>query len=347
MTRDGRLGVGIIGAGRVGPVIGAALAGAGHALVGITQGSDPQRVEAILPGVPMLDAPEVVRRSELVIVAVPHDQLQGLVAVSPRWAPGSRGSSCCTPMPRFGTGVLAPAVAKGAIPLAVHPAIAFTGTSIDLRQLSTAYAAVTAPGPVLPIAQALAVELGCEPVVVAESDRPAYGEAIATATEFSRSIVRQAAGLLAQAGVPNPGSYLSALVHSTIDHALAEAGDGGPRRCPPIRSTDDPHHSTGCAPDWPRPEPQLREGARVALISTIGALHDGHIDLIHRAREVADIVVVSIFVNPLRFATPAEFEAYPRTPDDDRRLLESLGVDVVFAPDTVGTAAATAAAPRR
>jgi pantoate--beta-alanine ligase len=74
------------------------------------------------------------------------------------------------------------------------------------------------------------------------------------------------------------------------------------------------------------------ESARVALISTIGALHDGHIDLIHRAREVADIVVVSVFVNPLRFANSAEFEAYPRTPGDDEALLDSLGVDVVFAP---------------
>lgn len=70
----------------------------------------------------------------------------------------------------------------------------------------------------------------------------------------------------------------------------------------------------------------------VALISTIGALHDGHIDLIQLARERADIVVVSIFVNPLRFATTSAFEAYPRTPDADAALLESLGVDVVFAP---------------
>ncbi|KQZ85778.1 pantoate--beta-alanine ligase [Microbacterium sp. Root166] len=73
-------------------------------------------------------------------------------------------------------------------------------------------------------------------------------------------------------------------------------------------------------------------GARVALVSTIGALHDGHIDLIHHAREAADIVVVSVFVNPLRFATPAQYADYPRTPDDDERLLESLGADVVFAP---------------
>jgi pantoate--beta-alanine ligase len=74
--------------------------------------------------------------------------------------------------------------------------------------------------------------------------------------------------------------------------------------------------------------------ARVALISTIGSLHDGHIDLVHRAREVADVVVVSIFVNPLRFATSAEFDRYPRTPEEDAALLESLGVDVVFAPGT-------------
>lgn len=73
--------------------------------------------------------------------------------------------------------------------------------------------------------------------------------------------------------------------------------------------------------------------ARVALVSTIGSLHDGHIDLIHRAREVADVVVVSTFVNRLRFANQAEYEAYPRTPDEDERLLESLGVEVVFAPD--------------
>lgn len=75
------------------------------------------------------------------------------------------------------------------------------------------------------------------------------------------------------------------------------------------------------------------EGARVALISTIGALHDGHIDLVHRAREVADIVVVSTFVNPLRFPNAEAAAAYPRTPDDDEALLASLGVDIVFAPE--------------
>lgn len=100
MNRDGRLGVGIVGAGRVGPVLGAALAGAGHALVGITSGSDRERVEAILPDVPVLDAPEVVRRSELVVLAVPTAELPGLVrglAETGAWQPGSARSWWCSP----------------------------------------------------------------------------------------------------------------------------------------------------------------------------------------------------------------------------------------------------------
>lgn len=224
MSRDGRLGVGIIGAGRVGPVVGAALGGAGHAVVGITRGADEDRAEAVLPAVPRLDALEVVRRSELVVIAVPHEELPGLVSGLAELEAWQSGQLVLHTDPAYGTGVLGPASARGAIPLAVHPAITFTGTSMDLRLLSHAYAAVTAPAAVLPIAQALAVELGCEPVVVAEDARAMYAEALQTATEFSRSIVRQSTGLLADAGVPEPGRYLSALVHSAVDQALSDAG---------------------------------------------------------------------------------------------------------------------------
>lgn len=228
MTRSSRLGVGIIGAGRVGPVLGAALAGAGHALIGITAGSDADRVEAILPGVPVLAADEVVRRSELVILAVPRDELSGVVAGLADLGAWQIGQLVLHTEPGLGVEVLAPAASRGAIPLAVHPAIAFTGTTIDLRQLHDAFAAVTAPAAVLPIALALAVELGCEPVVIAEADRAAYGEAIATATEFSASLIRQSAALLRQSGVPEPGRYLASLVHSTLERALQSAEDPEP-----------------------------------------------------------------------------------------------------------------------
>ncbi|MGX1933137.1 DUF2520 domain-containing protein [Microbacterium resistens] len=225
MSRDGRLAVGIVGAGRVGPVLGAALAGAGHRLVGITAGSDPDRVAAILPGLEVREADALVRDSQLVVLAVPGEQLPGLVAGLAEVGAWQPGQLVLHTDAAFGTDVLEPAVQRGAIPLAVHPAITFTGTTLDLRQLQASYAAVTAPPMVLPIAQALAVELGCEPVVIEEQDRAAYAEAISTASAFSRAIVGQATGILRGIGVENPGGYLSALVSSAVEQALRDASD--------------------------------------------------------------------------------------------------------------------------
>ena len=226
--RSGRLGIGIIGAGRVGPVLGAALNRAGHAIVGISAVSaeSRDRADAMLPGVPVLEIPDVIERSELVILAVPEGELEALVAglaATKAWQPGQLVLHTA---PGHGTAVLAPAMALGAIPLAVHPAMAFTGTSIDLSRLRDSYCAVTAPTPVLPIGQALVVEMGAEPVIVAEADRAAYAEAIATATSFSTAIVGQAIGILQSLGMEEPGRVIAPLVRSAVENALsASAAD--------------------------------------------------------------------------------------------------------------------------
>jgi len=223
--RSGRLGIGIIGAGRVGPVIGAALAGAGHAIVGISAVSESSRdrAEAMLPGAPILEIPQLIERSELVIIAVPESELAQLVAGLAAVGAWQPGQLVLHTAPGVGIGVLAPATAAGVIPLALHPAMAFTGTSIDLSRLRESYFAVTAPTPVLPIGQALVVEMGAEPVVVSEADRPAYAEAIATATSFSTAIVGQAVDLLAGFGLESPGRVLAPLVRSSVENALAAA----------------------------------------------------------------------------------------------------------------------------
>ncbi|AJM78223.1 Rossmann-like and DUF2520 domain-containing protein [Rathayibacter toxicus] len=220
--RDGRLGVGIIGAGRVGPVLGAALAGAGHAVIAIATTSENgrERADALLPGVPVLAIPEVVERSELVIVAVPGGELAALVAGLAAAGVWRSGQLVLHTAPEHGCGVFQPALASGVIPLAVHPAMAFSGTSLDLARLAETYFAVTAPAPVLPIAEALVVEMGGEPVTLAEADRPAYAEAVSTATTFSSAIVDQAADLLAGIGIEKPGFFLSSLVRSSVDEAL-------------------------------------------------------------------------------------------------------------------------------
>lgn len=222
-NRSGRLGIGIVGAGRVGPVLGAALAGAGHAIVGISAVSaeSRDRADAMLPGVPVLEVPDVIERSELVILAVPSEQLESLVTGLAATSAWQAGQLVLHTAAEHGTAVLAAATEQGAIPLAVHPALSFTGTSIDLARLRDSYCAVTAPTPVLPIGQALVVEMGAEPVIVPEDDRAAYAEAIATATSFSSAIVGQAVGLLQSLGIDEPGKVIAPLVRSAVENALA------------------------------------------------------------------------------------------------------------------------------
>lgn len=75
-----------------------------------------------------------------------------------------------------------------------------------------------------------------------------------------------------------------------------------------------------------------RAGERVAFVPTMGNLHAGHLALVARARELAERVVVSIFVNPLQFGEGEDLEAYPRTPEEDRQQLQAAGADLLFMP---------------
>lgn len=78
---------------------------------------------------------------------------------------------------------------------------------------------------------------------------------------------------------------------------------------------------------------QWREkGWRIGFVPTMGALHQGHLDLVHQARLTSDRVVVSIFVNPTQFNDPADLEKYPRPIEEDIRLLAEVGVDMLFLP---------------
>jgi pantoate--beta-alanine ligase len=79
-------------------------------------------------------------------------------------------------------------------------------------------------------------------------------------------------------------------------------------------------------------EDRRREGKRIAVVPTMGALHEGHLTLIRRAKELADVVIVTLFVNPTQFGKGEDFERYPRNRDRDQELAERAGADVLFAP---------------
>ncbi len=223
--RPGRLAIGVVGAGRVGAVLASLLREAGHDVVAASGSSSAslERIETMLPGVPRLDPDEVVRASDLVLLTVPDDALEPLVAglaTVGAWREGQLVVHCAG---RYGTGVLAEARAAGVIPLAIHPAMTFTGTSLDKARLRDGAFAVTAAAPVLPIAQALVVEMGAEPVVVREQDRAAYHAALVHGANHVVTAVTQASAALARIGIEEPGRVLGPLTPASVDGALSDA----------------------------------------------------------------------------------------------------------------------------
>ena len=216
------MGVGIISAGRVGAVIGNALRSTGHQITGVVAVSDAskERADVLLPGVPVLDPPAVVERSELVILAVPDDELAALAAglADADLVPG--GQIFAHTSGRFGIDVLQPLAAKGAITLALHPAMTFTGTSLDLARLIGCPWSVTAAPMFMPIAKALVVELEGESFDVAEADRAVYHLALAHGSNHLVVLVNQVMDLLRDIGIQDPARLASPLLHAALEETL-------------------------------------------------------------------------------------------------------------------------------
>ena len=226
-SKPARLGIGIISAGRVGSVLGAALRACEHTIVGVHAVSEAsqERAAMLLPDVPLLPVEQIAERSELLILAVPDDELPGLVTYLASSGSITAGQILVHTSGRHGTEALAPATALGAIGLAIHPAMTFTGMSVDLQRLNGTCFAVTGPAPFIPIAQALVVEMGGEPVHVAEADRALYHAALAHAANHLVTILGQSQQMLASIGIEDPARYMGPLVRAAVDNALA-SGEG-------------------------------------------------------------------------------------------------------------------------
>jgi predicted short-subunit dehydrogenase-like oxidoreductase (DUF2520 family) len=228
-ARPKALRVGVIGAGRVGAVLAAALRTKGHDLVGVTARSPASRARAadLLPGVPILGLHEVARHSTLVVLALPDDVLGDPAGpVEDLMASGAlhEGQVVAHTSGRHGLNVLESVARSGAVTLAVHPAQTFGGTAADLPRLAGISYGVTALGRHWAVAEWLVGELGGTAVAVPEELRPLWHAGLAHGANHLVTLVASALDIVRATGASDPAAVLRPLLLAALERTL-EQGD--------------------------------------------------------------------------------------------------------------------------
>jgi predicted short-subunit dehydrogenase-like oxidoreductase (DUF2520 family) len=220
--RPARFDVGIVGAGRVGAVLGAALRLAGHRVTGVSAVSEASRERAatLLPGVPVRAIPEVVSGAHLVVLAVPDDSLADLISGLSTTGVFTPGQIVMHTSGAHGISVFAAAAESQIVPLALHPAMTFTGTALDLERLHDCCFGVTTMDLARPLGEALVIEMGGDPVWIEEEDRVTYHAALSHGANHLVTLVAQSMQLLHSAGVEDPARVLEPLLSAALSNTL-------------------------------------------------------------------------------------------------------------------------------
>lgn len=193
--RPARLKVGIISAGRVGSALGVALERADHVVVACSAISQAslQRAQRRLPDTPVLSPPDVAAGAELLLLAVTDSELSGLVAGLAATSAVRPGTIVVHTSGANGIGILEPLTRQGCIPVAIHPAMTFTGSDEDIARLPDTCFGVTAADEVgYAIGQSLVLEMGGEPFFVREDARVLYHAALAHASNHLVTVLADA-----------------------------------------------------------------------------------------------------------------------------------------------------------
>ncbi|GAW48801.1 uncharacterized protein PD653_1846 [Nocardioides sp. PD653] len=218
--------MGVIGAGRVGAVLAAALEAAGHHVVAAAGESDASRtrIADLLPGATPAKPTDVARASDLLLLTVPDDMLPNVVRVLSDSGAVREGQYVVHTSGLHGLRVLEPAARVGARVVAMHPAMTFTGTALDLDRLHGCVFGLTAGDAEHEIAEQLVADLGGRPMWVPEEMRTLYHSGLAHGANHLVTLVSQAMELLAAAGADDPAGTLRPLLTAALDNAL-EQGD--------------------------------------------------------------------------------------------------------------------------
>jgi predicted short-subunit dehydrogenase-like oxidoreductase (DUF2520 family) len=216
-----RLSLGVIGAGRVGAVLASRFRTAGYPLAGVSGRSEASqlRISTLLPGVDVLAPVEVAVAADILILAVPDDSLIRVAEELAASGAVRPGQYVLHTSGRHGLDALAALTRLGARPIAFHPAMTFTGTSVDVER--TPVFGLTAAPSERPLAEELVTALGGTAMWVAEADRALYHAALAHGANHLVTLVAQSMDLLRTAGAADPAAVLRPLLGAALDNVLA------------------------------------------------------------------------------------------------------------------------------
>lgn len=216
--------VGVVGAGRVGAVLASALGAAGHHVVAAAGESDASRsrIAALLPGAVNEKPTAVARACDLLLLTVPDDMLPNVVQMLAASGAISAGQTVVHTSGRHGLAVLEPAADLGAHVIAMHPAMTFTGTAVDLDRLAGCVFGLTAGPADKAVAESLVADLGGRPMWVPEEMRTLYHAGLAHGANHLVTLVTEAMEVLAAAGADDPAGTLRPLLTAALDNALAQ-----------------------------------------------------------------------------------------------------------------------------
>ena len=213
--------VGIIGAGRVGAVLGAALAAAGHRIVvaAAVSAASQARIDQLLPGAEVAPIDRVPADVDVLLLAVPDDSLAGLVRGLVEAGSIRPGHLVVHTSGAHGTSVLAPVEQAGGDVMALHPAMTFTGHPRDLARLADgiSFGVTTAPR-LRRLATRIVADLGGAVEWVPEQARPLYHAALAHGANHLVTLVNEAADRLRDAGVTQPERVLGPLLRAALEN---------------------------------------------------------------------------------------------------------------------------------
>jgi predicted short-subunit dehydrogenase-like oxidoreductase (DUF2520 family) len=223
-----QLRIGLIGPGRAGTALARALVSAGHLITATyaVSAKSRQRARDNFPDAKIAEPAEVTENADLVLLTVPDDVLPGLVKGLAATGAPLRGRMLAHASGAHGVAVLDDATRNGALPMAIHPVMTFTGRDDDVDRIKGVCFGVTAPDPLRPAAEALVIEMGGEPVYIPEENRALYHAALAFAANHIVTLVAQSADLLKHAGADDPNRMLAPLLSAALDNAL-RFGDNG------------------------------------------------------------------------------------------------------------------------